>query len=187
MKNKKYLMAAIAAIVIIAAVVVIIFAAKNASDTPAKTNVTPTATATTDSEENIANEETTISEETPEGNLESDTEVSTNTSTDTSKTENEVSSEAQKVTPTFMYFISESDTGYEQTNTMLKELQEQYGDRVRFDIVNVDENPDAKKNFPVDGQTPALIMLNTSNDISALEFQCSDKDTLIKDIENALK
>lgn len=187
MKNKKYLMAAIAVIVIIAAVVVIIFAAKNTSDTPAKTKVTPTATAISESEESTANEETTVSEETSEGNLESDTEVSTNASTDTTKTGSESSSETQKVTPTFMYFISESDTGYEQTNIMLKELQEQYGDSVRFDIVNVDENPEAKKNFPVDGQTPALIMLNTSNDISALEFQCSDKDTLIKDIENALK
>lgn len=88
-------------------------------------------------------------------------------------------------TVTFMYFVSGSDAEYEETNAMLEELQEEYGKKVVFDIVNIDENPEAKENFPVDGNTPALFMLNTDNDLSAIELQCNDKDTLIADIEAA--
>lgn len=118
----------------------------------------------------------------------------TQTETQKSKKSNENSDNASsetaeeevKVTPTFMYFISASDEGYEQTNAMIEELKAQYGDKINFDIVNVDEHPEAKENFPVDGMTPALIMLNTSNDISGIEFKCNDKDRLTQDIENAL-
>ena len=95
---------------------------------------------------------------------------------------------AEKVTPTFMYFISEKDADFEKTNEMLEELQNQYSDDIKFDIVNVDANAEALQNFPlVDGNTPALIMLNTSNDISAMEFKCSDKDKLENDIKAALE
>lgn len=89
-------------------------------------------------------------------------------------------------TPTFMYFVAYSDENYSQTQKMLDTLMKEYSDRVTFDIINIDDNPEAKENFPVDRQTPALIMLNTSNDISAFEFKCDDKATLISDIENAL-
>ena len=95
--------------------------------------------------------------------------------------------EAEKVTPTFMYFVSKSDAEHDKTNAMIEELKKEYGDKVRFDIVDIDENPDAKNNFPVDGQTPVLIMLNTSNDISALEFKCNDKSTLENDIKKAME
>ena len=41
------------------------------------------------------------------------------------------------------------------------------------------KNPEALENFSlVKDQTPALIMLDTSNNISAIEFKCSDKDKL---------
>lgn len=90
-------------------------------------------------------------------------------------------------TPTFMYFISESDEKFEETNKMIEELKKEYGEKVNFDIVNIDKNPEAKENFTVEGQTPALIMLNTSNDISAFNFKCSDKNILKEAIEAALK
>ena len=49
------------------------------------------------------------------------------------------------------------------------------------------KNPEALENFSlVKDQTPALIMLDTSNNISAIEFKCSDKDKLKTDIDNAL-
>lgn len=96
--------------------------------------------------------------------------------------------QAEKVTPTFMYFISEKDADFEKTNEMLAELQEKYADDVKFNIINVDTDTEALKNFPlVDGNTPSLIMLNTSNDISAMEFKCSDKGKLEEDIKAALK
>lgn len=100
---------------------------------------------------------------------------------------NEGAVEEEKVyTPTFMYFVSNSDADFEKTAAMLDELKKEYGDKITFEIKNIDDEPELKDNFPVEGQTPALIMLNTSNDISAFEFQCSDKDKLIECIKNAL-
>ena len=93
----------------------------------------------------------------------------------------------EKVTPTFMYFISGNDQNFDETNAMIEELKAQYGEQVLFDIVNIDEHPEAIDNFPVAGQTPVLIMLNTSNDISAIEFMCNDKAKLEEDIQNALQ
>ena len=100
---------------------------------------------------------------------------------------NEGAVEEEKVyTPTFMYFVSNSDADFEKTAAMLDELKKEYGDKITFEIKNIDDEPELKDNFPVEGQTPALIMLNTSNDISAFEFQCSDKHKLIECIKNAL-
>lgn len=104
------------------------------------------------------------------------------------KTADEPEQQAEKVTPTFMYFISEKDADFEKTNEMIAELQEKYADEVKFNIINIDTDTEALKNFPlVDGNTPSLIMLNTSNDISAMEFKCSDKGKLEDDIKAALK
>lgn len=99
----------------------------------------------------------------------------------------ESSAEEQvQVTPTFMFFSSKSDTDYESTMAAVNELQEAYGDRIKFDLIDIDENPEAKENFPVEGQTPVLIMLNTSNDISAFEFKITDKAKMEDTIKNAL-
>lgn len=90
-----------------------------------------------------------------------------------------------KVKPTFMYFHTNAET--ETVTSVLNELQEEYGKKVTFNIVNVDENPEALENFAlVSGNTPALIMLDSNNDISTFEFKCAEKDTLKADIEAAL-
>ncbi len=94
----------------------------------------------------------------------------------------------QKVyTPTFMYFVSAADENYEQTNQMIEELKKAYEGKVNFDIKNVDDDPQIAENYSVTGMTPALIMLNTKNEISAFEFKCNDKDKLVQDIEKALQ
>lgn len=104
------------------------------------------------------------------------------TDTDTAQTES-----TEKVTPTFMYFVANADDNFDATNTMYTELENEYKDKINFQLVNVDENPEALENFSlVKDQTPALIMLDTSNNISAIEFKCSDKDKLKTDIDNAL-
>ncbi len=95
---------------------------------------------------------------------------------------------AEKVTPTFMYFVSNSDSDFDKTNAMIAELETEYSDEVKFELINVDEDAEAAENFQlVQGNTPALIMLNTDNDISALEFKCTDKDKLENDIKKALQ
>ncbi len=89
------------------------------------------------------------------------------------------------VKPTFMYFYTNAEA--ETVNPIVEELKDEYGKKVDFNLVNVDENPEALNNFEiVSGNTPALIMLNTNNDISKFEFQCTDKETLKADIEAAL-
>lgn len=93
----------------------------------------------------------------------------------------------EEKTPVFMYFVSKNDEGYSDYMAMVDELKSEYGDKVNFDIVDIDENPDSKQNFPVDGNTPMLIMTNKANDISAIEFSCSDKTKLTDDIEATLK
>lgn len=87
---------------------------------------------------------------------------------------------------TFMYFVSESDENYEEEMEVYESLEKKYSRKVVFDLHNIDETPEDKENFPVDGTTPVLIMLDVNNDISAMEFMCSDEDTLKADIEKAL-
>ena len=87
----------------------------------------------------------------------------------------------------YLYFVANADDNFDATNTMYTELENEYKDKINFQLVNVDENPEALENFSlVKDQTPALIMLDTSNNISAIEFKCSDKDKLKTDIDNAL-
>lgn len=114
-------------------------------------------------------------------------EISTSEESASSGETAESSAEEQvEVTPTFMFFSSKSDADYESTMAAVNELQEAYGDRIKFDLIDIDENPEAKENFPVEGQTPVLIMLNTSNDISAFEFKITDKAKMEDTIKNAL-
>ena len=92
----------------------------------------------------------------------------------------------EKVTPTFMYFYTSADI--EAVEPLLSDLESEYNGKVNFTPINVDENPEALENFSlVSGNTPALIMLDTSNNISKLEFKCTDKEVLKADIEDALK
>ena len=99
----------------------------------------------------------------------------------------QTTTETDKVTPTFMYFVSGSDEGFDATQKMIGELEDEYDGDVIFNVINIDENTEAATNFPVQGQTPMLIMLNTNNDISAMSPKCSDKDELKAAIEAALE
>lgn len=93
----------------------------------------------------------------------SETKENTSTNSNTSEEAEEV-----KVTPTFMYFVSKKDADHEKTMEIVEELKKKYKGKVNFDITDIDENPEAKENFPVEGQTPMLIMLDTSNNISMM-------------------
>lgn len=91
-------------------------------------------------------------------------------------------------TPTFKYFVEKSDENYAEYMAIVDELKEEYDGRVNFDIVDIADDPEATKNFPVTSETtPFLIMLNTENNPSAIEMSCADKDQLKADIEAALK
>jgi len=100
----------------------------------------------------------------------------------------EAESEPEKVyTPTFMYFVADTDANFAQTNETIEKLKKEYEGRVNFDIRNVTQDPSQLENFPVEGQTPALIMLNTNNDISNFLFMNGNYDDLKSAIEAALQ
>lgn len=115
--------------------------------------------------------------------------VQTTETAKTAEDENTVpvqTEEVVKVTPTFMFFTSKNDADHDKTMAVVEELKKTYGEKIKFDLVDIDETPEATENFPVKDQTPALIMLNTSNDISAFEFKITDKSKMEEAIKTAL-
>lgn len=103
------------------------------------------------------------------------------------KTQEAESAGEQKVyTPTFMFFYSESDGENSATQGILKELQEKYSN-ITFDIRNIDTDPEMAERYSVKGMTPALIMLNTKNDISAFIPLCKEREKMEQAIENSMK
>ena len=58
-----------------------------------------------------------------------------NSGTDTAQTES-----TEKVTPTFMYFVANADDNFDATNTMYTELENEYKDKINFQLVNVDRH-----------------------------------------------
>ena len=105
-----------------------------------------------------------------------------NSGTDTAQTES-----TEKVTPTFMYFVANADDNFDATNTMYTELENEYKDKINFQLVNVDENPEALENFSlVKDQTPHLLCLIHQIISRLLNLSASDKDKLKTDIDNAL-
>ena len=105
---------------------------------------------------------------------------------ETNTPETETQTAVEKVTPTLMYFISNSDATFEEEQKVIEELQSEYGDSVNFRVINIDVDTEAANNFPVQGQTPMVIMLNTSNDISAMSPMTHEKDALKQIIDAAL-
>ena len=109
-----------------------------------------------------------------------------NENTDELQIVESVDDDGKRYTPTFMYFVSGADADFDKAMEVVVELKAEYGEKIKFDIHNIDETPEDKENFPVDGMTPALIMLDTKNNISAMEFKCTDIEKLKNDIDMAL-
>ncbi len=190
-KNKK-----IALVAAVIAVMAVLIAVVNITKKPESGRINDTSVKTEEKQDHKTEETKNAStnndaESTTKAEKKTDGKTAEKAAPAEEKTVNqsaEKSEPAEKVTPTFMYFVSKSDADYAAGLSAVESLKKEYGDKVKFEIADIDEKPELKDNFQlVVGQTPALIMLNTSNDISALEFKCTDTDTLKKDIENALK
>lgn len=190
-KNKK-----IALVAAVIAVMAVLIAVVNITKKPESGRINDTSVKTEEKQDHKTEETKKAStnndaESTTKAEKKTDEKTAEKAAPAEEKTVNqsaEKSEPAEKVTPTFMYFVSKSDADYAAGLSAVESLKKEYGDKVKFEIADIDEKPELKDNFQlVVGQTPALIMLNTSNDISALEFKCTDTDTLKKDIENALK
>ena len=101
--------------------------------------------------------------------------------------------EAPLVLPTFMYFVSKNDASYDEAKKVYDELAAEYEGRVKFELKDVDENPELKEKFminidsPIPMHTPTLIMLDVHNDLSTIGLsECTDKEVLKNCIEKAL-
>ena len=105
-----------------------------------------------------------------------------------------VNTNEPKVMPTFMYFVSKNDASYDAAKAVYDELAAEYGDKVKFQLMDVDEHPEYKDNYminledsPILMHTPTLIMLDVHNNISTIGLsECTDKATLKAAIEKAL-
>lgn len=86
--------------------------------------------------------------------------------------------------PTFIYFVTNADSDAEAT---YNKLEKEYKKKVRFELRNIDDEPELANNFPVGGNTPALIMLSPTGDISNILFKTADYDTLKSAIEASFK
>lgn len=163
MKNKVIIGVAAAAVVVIAAVIVL-FAVNGEPET--KTEASPS----------------------PEVAVSASPEASAPAENDSAAEQTAAPAEEKVYTPTFMYFVSDSDEGYDATMVTVDELKAEYKDKINFDIRNIDDEPELVEKFPVgDGKTPVLIMLNTKNEISNILFNTSDKTKLAETIEAAMK
>lgn len=88
----------------------------------------------------------------------------------------------------FMYFVTNSDLDNKTTKDALDKLKKEYGEKVTFDIKNVDEDKTLLENFSiVNGNMPALIMLNGEADITGFLPKTNDYNKLKESVEMALK
>lgn len=107
---------------------------------------------------------------------------------DNTTAEQVTATEEAKVYPRqFDYFVTKSDENYDEYMAMISEIEEQYKDQVMFTITDIDDDPSARDNFPVDVfGTPMLIVVTSTGDISAMEGKCADRDKIIRYIEEAI-
>lgn len=164
-KKTKIIIITAAALVVIAAIIAIVLAGFG-NDEPSEPQ--------SESIEEIAENETPDSKDSSDvidesGNADSD------------------DADEKVYTPTFMYFVSNDDADFDKTNEVISRLKNEYDGMVTFDIRNVTDDPSQLESFPVEGQTPALIMLNTKNDISNFLFQNGNYDDLKAAIDSALQ
>ena len=187
-KKMKYYLIAATALLIAAVTVIVLFCSKDESENADVSSTKATRTQTVDSaedknkkEQSEAKSEKTESKSGALSNAVSNaaSEAKVESSSESSSTEEET------YTPLFMYFVTKSDEGYDDYMKAVKELEEEYKGRVEFQITDIDENPEAKDNFPVEGNTPLLIMNNSKNEICAFGFSCGDKQKLKEYIETA--
>lgn len=86
--------------------------------------------------------------------------------------------------PTFMYFVTSREE--KEADGLIRELEEEFGDRVIFEIKNISEDKGLLAKYPVEGNTPALIMELPGGDVSEILLSAVDKDKLIEAILAAL-
>ncbi len=89
--------------------------------------------------------------------------------------------------PTFMYFAKNEELVDKTTKKTLDELSAIYGDKVIFEIKNVDADKQLLEDFPVKDNTPALIMLDSNGDITNIMFKTNECEKLKSAVDAVLE
>lgn len=115
--------------------------------------------------------------------------VSSTSGKDSNNGNNDIKTE----TPVMMCFISSQDEKAQETATILDELVQEYDNKVKFTIINIDDDPDAVERFslnalnPTGNPTPTYILLDTTGDFKDLKAGFNDKAALEESIKKVLE
>lgn len=88
--------------------------------------------------------------------------------------------------PIFKFFYSASDEKTAELMTVIEELQQTYGDRVVFDISDIDEHPEYVEQFSI-VSPPQLYMLAANGDFADIKIGVYDKAELEDAINKTLE
>lgn len=102
-------------------------------------------------------------------------------------------SDIKTETPVMMCFISSKDEKAQETSAILDELAQAYDNKVKFTIINIDDDPDAVERFslnalnPTGNPTPTYILLDTTGDFKDLKIGFNDKAALEESIKKVIE
>ncbi|MCH5185800.1 MAG: hypothetical protein J1F64_06715 [Oscillospiraceae bacterium] len=88
--------------------------------------------------------------------------------------------------PVFKFFYSASAENAGEVLAAVEELRAEYGDRVDFDINDIDEHPEYVEQFSVIAP-PQLYMLKRNGDFADMKFGTADKNELEDAVKKALE
>jgi len=108
---------------------------------------------------------------------------SNNSNTSQENKEDDVRPDAK---PVFKFFYSKSSGDAAQIEATIEELKQEYGDKVDFDISDLDAHPEYVEQFSVI-QPPQLYMLAKNGDFADMKFGTADKAELESAIKKALE
>ena len=177
-QKMKLILGVVTALVVVAVVVMVVFFSDNEGKNDNAPSNDATATESVDKKENKPEKKDEAVSEEKDNKQTAKNEKKEEKKKETAE-QNQTQEEKEKTfTPLFMYFVTKSDSNYDEYMAVVEELKKEYKGKVEFDIIDIDENPEAKDNFPAEGNTPLLIMNNTKNEISGFGFKCADKAQL---------
>ena len=84
----------------------------------------------------------------------------------------------------FMFFVTDSE--YSELKSTLHKLEKEYNGSVEFVINNVDRDKSLLNSYPVENNTPALIMLDENSDIVGIHFKVNDYVQMRNIIEDVI-
>lgn len=86
--------------------------------------------------------------------------------------------------PKLMFFVTDED--YAEMKNTVHKLEKEYKGRIDIEVMNVDRDKSLLSSFPVDGNTPAVIVTDGSGDVCGIHFKTDSYDAMRLIIEEAV-